>query len=254
MEIFKHRSDKESEKFISRRMVVKIGSSTITGGGEALDEKFLANISKQAERLFNKGVEVLIVSSGAVESGKKGLGSLNTVLDEQVAALFGQPEVISGWRKALNKKGVKKAGQLLLAETDLNSIKPLLDKALRYGVVIVNANDPVNDYEIKKFLVSADNDRLAGFLAKEIGADTLLLLTDVNGVLDKNGKTIDAFKTGEEVVIFSSSKVVFTGGISSKIQVAQEFPGRAIIASGRTDSVLLKVAQGKKVGTQFNLT
>lgn len=253
MEIFKHRFNKESEKFTSRRMVVKIGSSTITGGGEALDGKFLANISQQAERLFSKGVEVLIVSSGAVESGKKDLGSLDTVLDRQVAALFGQPEVISEWRKALNKSGVKKVGQLLLTETDLKSIKPLLDKALRHGVVVVNANDPINDYEMKSFLVSADNDKLAGFLAREIGADTLLLLTDADGVLNKSGETIDTFKTGEEVVIFSSSKTTYAGGILSKIQVAQEFQGRAIIANGRTGNVLLKAAQGKRVGTQFNV-
>jgi len=254
MEIFKHRFNKESEKFISRRMVVKIGSSTITGGGENLDIKFIENISQQAGFLFNNGVEILIVSSGAVKSGKKGLGSLNTALDEQVAALFGQPDVISEWRKALNKSGVKKVGQLLIVEADLKSIKPLLDKALHYGVVVANGNDSVNDYEIKMLLVSADNDRLAGFSAKAIDADTLLLLTDTDGVLDKSGKTIDTFRKGEEVVIFPSSKTISIGGISSKIQVAQEFQGRAIIANGRAKNVLLKVAQGKRVGTQFNFT
>ena len=241
-----------SEKFIAKRIVVKIGSSTITGGGEILDRKFINNISKQVGILFSKGVEILIVTSGAVASGKRGLRNIDIILNKQVAALYGQPELISEWRKALNKNGVDKVGQLLATETDLKSVKPLLDKALLYGVVVVNANDPVSDYEMKKFLVSADNDKLAGFLAKEIGADTLLLLTDVDGVLNKNGKIIDTFQTKEEIKVFSSSKTIFTGGILSKIQVAQEFPGRAIIANGRTKDILLKIAQGKKVGTQFN--
>jgi|WetSurMetagenome_2_1015567.scaffolds.fasta_scaffold02934_2 glutamate 5-kinase len=242
----------EQEKFVTRRMVVKIGSSTITGGSETLDKKFIESISQQVGALFNRGVEVLIVSSGAVASGKRDLGNVNSVIDKQVAALYGQPELISEWRKALNNNGVDKIGQLLVKDTDLKNIKPLLDKALRYGVVIVNANDPVNDYEMKQFLVSADNDKLAGFLAKSIDADTLLLLTDKDGVLDRNGKTVETFDSKTEIVIFDESKDVANGGIASKIQVAQEFAGRSIIANGRSSNIVLKVARGEKIGTRFH--
>lgn len=240
----------EEERFVTRRMVIKIGSSTITGNTENLDANFMENIASQVSLLFNQGIEVIIVTSGAVASGKKGLESVDTVLDKQVAALFGQPELISSWKEALNNNGVKKVGQLLVTDTDLKSVKPLLSKALYYGVVVVNANDPVNDYEMKQFLVSADNDRLAGFIAKVISADTLLLLTDVDGVLDKDGKTIETFNSNEEITIFSASTSLGTGGIFSKIQEAQEFTGRAIIANGRTNDVVLKVARGKKVGTE----
>ncbi|MBI2028076.1 MAG: hypothetical protein HYT07_00570 [Candidatus Levybacteria bacterium] len=241
----------EQERFVTRRMVVKIGSSTITGNTENLDVNFMENIARQVSLLFNQGIEVMIVTSGAVISGKRGLGRVDTVLDKQVAALYGQPELISEWRKTLNNNGVKKVGQLLVTDIDLRNVKTILSKSLHFGVVVVNANDPVNNYEMKQFLVSADNDRLAGFIAKEIDADTLLLLTDVDGVLDKSGKVINNFSTKEEIVIFSASSLG-TGGMSSKIQVAQEFIGRAIIANGRSENVLLKVARGEEVGTQFH--
>lgn len=242
----------EQEKFVTRRMVVKIGSSTVTGGTDTLDEIFMENIARQASLLFHSGVAVVIVTSGAVASGKKGLESVDTVLDKQVAALYGQPELISKWRETLNNNGVKKVGQLLVKDDDLKSMKPLLDKVLHYGVVVVNANDPVNDYEMKQFLVSADNDRLAGFIAEAINADTLLLLTDVDGVLNRDGKAIETFNSKEEVTIFSASTNLGTGGLSSKIKVAQDFTGRAVIANGKAEDVLLKVARGEKVGTQFH--
>lgn len=244
--------NKESEEFITRRIVIKIGSSTITDGTEDLDIAFIENISQQVGLLFRKGVEILIVTSGAVASGKKGLKSVDTILDKQVAALYGQPELISEWRRALNNNGVKKVGQLLVTDNDLGDIKDVTIKALSYGVVVANANDPVSNYEMKKYLISQDNDRLAGHIAKTIDADTLLLLTDVEGVLDKDGKTIKTFNSNEEVVIFSSSTGLGTGGISSKIEVAQKFSGRAIIVNGRTKDVLLKVSRGEKIGTQFH--
>lgn len=244
-------SNTKQEKLISRRMVVKIGSSTITGGSETLDTAFMGCISQQVGVLFRNGVEVLIVTSGAVASGKRGLGNVDTVLDKQVAALYGQPDLISEWKKTLNNNGVERVGQLLVDDADLKTIKPLLDKALRYGVVVVNANDPVNDEEMKQFLVCADNDKLAGFLATSIGADTLLLLTDEDGVLDKDKQTIGTFNSKTEIVVFDKSKVVSNGGIVSKIKVAQEFAGRSVIANGRTVDVVLRIARGEKVGTQF---
>jgi len=123
-------------------------------------------------------------------------------------------------------------------------IGDILSGALQYGILIINGQDAVNDLSQSK--ICKDNDQLAGFLAKEIEADTLLLLTDKDGVLDKDGNTIETFDSKTEIVILDKSKEVYNGGIVSKIQVAQEFSGRAVIANGRTEDIILKVAQGKK--------
>ena len=242
----------EKVRFVTQRMVVKIGSSTVTGGSDVLDVNFMENIAGQVGKLFKSGVKVIIVTSGAVAAGKKGLGETNSILDKQVAALYGQSELISEWKQVLNNKGVEKVGQLLVTDNDLGNIDKVINRSLSFGVVVVNANDPVNDYEMKQFLVSKDNDRLAGFIAKSIGADTLLLLTDVDGVLDKDGKVMDSFNSTQEVMIFSASTSFGTGGMSSKVQIAQEFTGRAVIANGRAEDVELKVARGQKIGTQFH--
>lgn len=236
----------ESEKFITRRMVIKIGSSAITGGTDTLDVNFMENIARQASLLFHSGVEVIIVTSGAVASGKKGLTS-------ESSSIFGQTKLMKSWVEALMVNGVKEGdiGHLLLTDNHLvDGIGTILKEALRRGVLIVNGQDAVNDLSGSK--ICKDNDKLAGFLAESIGADTLLLLTDENGVLDKDRKTIEAFDTKTEIVIFDKAKNVSNGGIVSKIQVAKEFTGRAIIANGRTANVALKAARGEKVGTQFN--
>jgi len=229
--------NKEQEKFVTRRMVIKIGSSTITCGTENLDVIFMENITRQVSVLFHSGVEVMIVTSGAVASGgKKG-------------SEFGQTKLIMGWGETLKKHGVTEIASYLLTDNDLvGGIGERLKNKLKHGVSIINGQDAVNDLVGSK--ICKDNDKLAGFLAKSIGADTLLLLTDKDGVLDKDGKTIGILDPTAEVVIFDESKEVFNGGIDSKVRVAREFNGRAIIADGRMDNAILKVAQGKKVGTE----
>ncbi|MDP2649834.1 MAG: hypothetical protein Q8P10_03235 [bacterium] len=237
---------KEQEKFISRIMVVKIGSSTITGGTENLDVNFVGDIARQARTLRSDGVQLVIVTSGAVASGKKELASTES-------SIFGQTNLVWTWINALIANGIKleDIGYLLLTDNHLgDDLGVILKKTLRYGVLIINGEDAVNG--ITKSIICKDNDKLAGFLGKLIDADTLLLLTDKDGVLDKDGKTIETFDSKTEVVIFDESKKISNGGIGSKIQVAQEFMGRAIIANGRADDVVLKVARGEKVGTQFH--
>lgn len=235
---------RESEKFITRRMVIKIGSSTITGGTDTLDVNFMENIARQISVLVSQGVEVMIVTSGAVASGKKELIAA-------AASMFGQTKLMGGWADALKASGVGKEdiGHLLLTDNHLvDGIGDVLRDALRCGIVIVNGQDAVND--LSDSIICKDNDRLAGTLVKLVGADTLLLLTDKDGVLDKDGKTIETFDSTTEIVIFSEHKGVSNGGIASKIRVAREFAGRVIIANGRSNDVILKVAQGKKVGTE----
>lgn len=241
---------RETEKFQTARMVVKIGSSTITEGGtteQPLNLGLIDNIARQCSILHKDGVEIAVVSSGAVASGKNLLRiDEHTLRDRQVEAIFGQPALIHAWVEAFRRYDVK-AGQMLLTENDLKTSPEALEKALEEGVVIINANDAVSFQEMRQLLVSADNDKLASFVARAVGADTVLILTDVDGVKDTNGCVIADGSLIDEHVVFDSKSKDGTGGMKSKVGVLQELAQfqkiRGIITSPR-DNIILDVARG----------
>lgn len=242
-----------SEKFCYQRIVVKIGSSTITAQGTRLDEEFIDGIAKQVAVLRLAGVEIVIVSSGAVASGNVLLNTNSgRIRDEQVAAIFGQPQLIAAWHTALARYNVL-AGQVLLAEADVNKNGPLIS-ALAYGVPIINANDAVNQYEMRQFAVAADNDRLASHVALSIQADLLVMLTDVAGVYDKTQTMIPAIEVSHDrsSLVYQKKSNVGTGGMASKVEQAVLFAeqgGTALITHGRTENIIYSAAQGKFHGT-----
>lgn len=256
---------KEREQFVSRRLVIKIGSSTITHGapdGEPLNRDFMDNIASQVSELSKAGVEVVIVSSGAVVSGKQILPELagTTTFDNQVRAVFGQPELIAEWKAAFKKYGVK-VGQMLLTDENLRNekqaenTKQVLKESLKHGVVIINANDPVNNAEMIQFAISADNDKLASHVARLIKADTLMLLTDVSGVLDDDEVLPYVAGKMDDKADLMQQNGSGTGGMSSKYTAASEAAEagigiRSIIANGRELFVILRAARGELVGTE----
>ena len=252
------RKSKEQEQFVSRRMVVKIGSSTITRDGSPLNLEFMDGVAKQVSKLFESEVQVVIVSSGAVACGRKLLSELglelgNTILDNQRAAVFGQPELIAQWKAAFKRYGVL-AGQQLLVDDHLENGGKVLEASLSDGVVIINQNDAVSDTEMKQFLISADNDKLAEYVARFINADTLLLLTDVDGVLDENGEVLTHVDRVEDIEDLIKTSGQGTGGMWTKcIQAKQAARDgrRAIIANGREADVILRIARDENVGTRF---
>lgn len=246
---------KEKEQFVTKRLIVKIGSSTITEDGDPLNRDFMDNIAVQVSELLRGGVEVAIVSSGAVACGRKILGDIGaTTLDNQVAAVYGQPALIAQWTIAFSKHGIN-VGQELLTDQNLKSSKLVLEKSLKRGVVIINANDAVNDEEMKQFAISADNDKLAGYVADLINADTLILLTDVDGVLDEGGKVMETIVSNENAeIVFRDKSAVGTGGMESKVEIAKEIANSgkiAFIANGKTPNVLLRIARGETLGTRI---
>ena len=247
-------NSKEREQFVSKRLIVKIGSSTIVKDGDPLNRDFMDNMARQISGLFRSGVEVVIVSSGAVACGRKILGDIGTTtLDNQVAAVYGQPELIAQWKASFSRYGVH-VGQELLTDEHLNNNRKVLEDSLKRGVVIINANDPVNDLEMKQFRISADNDRLAGDVAGSIDADTLILLTDVDGVLNKKGELLTHVDRLEDVEDIIKDSGAGTGGMWSKCLVAKQAARdgrRSIIANGRSEDVILRAARGQNVGTRF---
>ena len=253
----------EQERFATRRMVVKIGSSTITEDGNPLNAEFMEDIADQVATLFRSGVEVLIVSSGAVDTGKA-LAEINgenvDPLTRQVAAIYGQVAVTSAWKDALMRHGIL-AGQALYTEDQLQEggvsrVWDVLRAALKIGVPIINTNDAASDFAVRK-LNPTENDQLSSYIARKIEADTLLLLTDRDGILDESGERIPYVSRTEDVEDVIGNQGNGTGGMRSKIYAADGFrrreqSSRAIIANGRRKNVILDVARGRMdIGTLF---
>ena len=258
-----HRLDslERKERFVARRMVVKIGGSTITEGGDPLNREFMADIARQVSELIKGGVRVVVVSSGAVACGRAILnerGLNQTILDDQVAAMVGQSRLMEEWNgvfRKFRKYGID-VGQVLVTDNDLGSLKTTIMRAFEIGVVpIINANDPVSAFEMKQYKISADNDRLAGEVVRIIDADTLVLLTDRDGVLDENGEVIswvDRLENIEEVI--NEEEGSGRGGMWSKAIQAHNAAceGRfSVIVNGREPDVLLKAARRENIGTRF---
>lgn len=148
------------------------------------------------------------------------------------------------------------AGQGLYEDRDLKkkNTKEVLESCCKIGVPIINANDAVSDFEMRQFTISADNDRLAGIIVKTVNADTLVLLTDVDGVLDENRKAISHVDRLEDIQEFIKDTGDRPGGMWGKAMVAKAVAKenkRAFIASGREKDVLIRIAKGESLGTRF---
>lgn len=247
---------KEGEQFVTRRIVIKIGTSTINAGKDQPDLEFMGEVARQATELFSDGVDVIIVSSGAVASGKRGDFPRRDITDKQVEAVYGQPKLMAKWHQAFEIHGIE-VGQILFTDIDLekkaDNAREVLSRALQRGVVIINYNDAVADEEMQKVESSVDNDKLAGSVARLIGADTLLILTDVDGVLD-GGELIPVVDRLEDIQDLVHEGGTGTGGAWTKWVEAKDVAKdgiRSIIANGRAEDTILNVAKGQNVGTRF---
>ena len=235
---------------MKKRIVIKIGSSSITKNG-ALNVRVMRSIAYQTALLYKLGAEIVIVSSGAVACGRRIL-KINKRTSSQVAAIYGQNLLLNSWSKAFEKHHIS-VGQVLISEEDLKNSNTPLVKGLKHGVQIINANDAVNDEEMKAYFLSSDNDKLSGHIAQFIKADTLILLTNVNGVLDKDGKVISTLKNNS-TIHFNGKSSLGTGGMSSKVSVGYESTRKGIqtfIANANKKDVILEIISGKQIGTSF---
>lgn len=255
----RYSADQERERFVTRRMVVKIGSNAITAGaseGEPLNLPLINEIARQCSELYKKGVEVIIVSSGAVASGKN-LSTMNgeSITDRQVLSAIGQPKLIEKWVQAFETHGIL-AAQVLLTERDLRFAKPVILNAIKHCVVIINANDAVSKEELDELMISADNDRLAEFVTMNVDADTLVILTDVKGVLKDNQLIEDGLSIDIDEFAFVDKSEAGTRGMKPKVQVMNEISHQGktgVIAAAHEPDIILRIARGEmeKIGTVF---
>lgn len=240
------------------RIVIKVGSSSIAYNN-GLSKGVIADLVGQITAVRKTGVEVVVVSSGAIAAGKKAVSDFSgTIVDKQSAAVFGQPTIAGCWIEEFNRLGVK-AGAAVYKDEDLLYAKTPLLRALKEGIVIVNGNDVVYDAQSEKEIISRDNDKLARFVAVAIGANRLIMLTGAEGVLDSSGQIIPYISKIEDlsqIALFDKTELG-TGGMESKLMEARGFITDASkiahIAGAGIKDVIIRIMRGERIGTRVTL-
>ena len=246
------------------RIVVKVGTHAIATRTGRPDYTALRRLVDQLSWLRKSGNEVFFVSSGAVAAGVEALGLKsrpNDVNDVQMCAAVGQARFIGGYERLFGLKGVS-IGQVLLTHHDFEdrrraqNVKKALEHLVRNGIVpIINENDVVADEELKG-QTFGDNDWLSFLIAKLVKADSLVLLTTVDGLLDAKGKRISVVenpRNAMRLVRAGEKGKLSKGGMDSKLKAVKAAVTSGIdvyIANGRK-TVLTALFSGKSVGTFF---
>ena len=246
------------------RIVVKVGTHANAAKSGRPDHAALARLVSQLCELRKAGNEVIFVSSGAVAAGVESLGLKarpKDVNDVQMCAAVGQARFIYEYEKLFAAAGVK-IGQLLLTHYDFEdhrraqNVKKAIDHLVKQGIVpIINENDVVADEELKG-QTFGDNDWLSFLIAKLSKADTLVLLTTVDGLLDPDGKRIPEvlnFRNIARLVRPGEKGNLSKGGMDSKLKAVKAAVTAGIdtyIANGRKSS-LTAIFSGRNCGTFF---
>ncbi len=249
----------------TRRWVVKIGSALLTDNGCGLKHELLDNWVSQIAELNKRGIEIVIVSSGAVAEGVRRLGwkkRPNVIHELQAAAAVGQMGLIQAYEVCFQKYD-KHTAQILLTHDDVANrarylnARTSLKTLLKLGVIpVVNENDTVATDEIR----FGDNDTLAALVANLIDAELLVLLTDQKGLYNADPRIDSSAKLIEQAEACDKSLESYAGeggslgrgGMRTKLKaavVAMKSGTQTVIASGSEESVLLKIADGETVGT-----
>ena len=249
----------------ARRVVVKVGSSSLTSAdGGRLDVDRVSLIVDALAARIAEGVQVVLVSSGAIAAGIGPLGLARRPRDlatQQAAASVGQGALVAAYDAAFRRHGLH-VGQVLLTADDTTrrghytNARRTLDRLLTLGIVpIINENDTVATSEIK----FGDNDRLAALVAHLIGADTLVLLTDVDALYtdkpDRPGARRIAVVRGrdqlKDVDVSARGSRVGTGGMQTKVEAASIANAAGITAVLAATPDIGRALAGEDVGTVF---
>ncbi len=279
--------DGERDKLLraARRLVIKVGTSTVTGPEGELCKERIAPLVSSIASLMNAGRQVVLVSSGAVGLGRGWLGlhrsRLSDMVTKQACAAVGQSRLMDSYKELFGEWNVKIA-QVLLTEDDFtnwtrySNLRRTMEKLLGFGVLpIVNENDTVSTAELESVgeparkAVFSDNDRLAALVMSGLEADALVLLTDVDGLMRRESRPASGKSRGDvfsEVISLAESvtpdlKALAAGpsaggrgGMSTKLEAAEiatSCGAIAVIASGHRGDTLDRLFRGEKIGTAF---
>lgn len=251
----------------ARRWVIKIGSSLITNDGKGLDRAAMSDWVRQLVGLRDMGIEVILVSSGAVAEGVARLGLKKRPREihlQQAAAAVGQMGLVQAYETLFQQYSVHTA-QVLLTHDDLSSRRRYLNaRSTLSGLVdmqvvpVINENDTVATAE----LCFGDNDSLGALVANLLGADALVILTDQKGLHESDPRAnpdapliSEAMADDDRLLAMAGgSGSLGRGGMLTKItaaRLAARSGACTIIASGREQDVLLRLAQGESIGTRL---
>jgi len=250
----------------AKRVVVKIGSSLLTNAGTGLDRDAISEWAQQIAGLRKRGIEVLVVSSGAIAEGMKRLGwskRPHAVNELQAAAAVGQMGLVQMWESCFAQAGLHTA-QVLLTHEDLGdrrrylNARTTLKTLVGLGVVpVINENDTVVVDEIR----FGDNDTLGALVTNLIEADALLILTDQRGLFsadprrDPSATLVSEARAGDaalEAMAGGAGSDIGRGGMLTKVLAAKRAArsgAHTAIAYGREEDVLVRLLSGESIGT-----
>jgi len=253
------------------RVVVKLGTSLLTGGTDHLDEDIMSHLIAQMAQLHQQGFEILVVSSGAIASGRHKLGltkKLRGIPFKQVLASIGQSRLMYVYEKLFGQHDITVA-QALLTKSDLsdragylntrNTLLALLELRV---ICIVNENDVVAVDEIQDARFG-DNDNLSAMVANLVDADLLLMLSDIAGLYTADPHChpdarlipeVDRIDSRIESLAAGTSSSRGIGGMTTKIEAAKLATASGItvvIADGREPDMILSLVAGETMGTRF---
>jgi glutamate 5-kinase len=254
----------------THRIVIKVGTSSITRGGSGASSDFMDSIARQVKYLRDTGIEVLIVTSGAIGIGLSTMDARSKSREipiRQAAASIGQSLLMQKWNESFQKYDTTVA-QILLTydfysdrEKYLN-LRNAIQTLLEYKAVpIFNENDAVCVKEIDATF--GDNDTLSAMVSIKMDADLLIILSDVDGLYDKNPKifgdakkisTVKEITDGIKASAGDATSRVGTGGMRTKIKAAEichEAGCNMIIAGSDVDNVIERIIAGEEIGTIF---
>lgn len=252
----------------SRKIVIKIGSNVLSNDEGAVNKEVLHNIVEQVKRLIGRGKQVVLVSSGA---GICGVGAINKwsrrkdMNYKQALCAIGQVELMMAYKEYFGDYDIH-VGQILLTKDDLHdphralNIRNALFTLVDEGVVpVINENDSVSVDEIK----IGDNDTLSAHVANLWNADTLIILSDIDGVFDKDPKSCEdaqLIETVEDIdsllaeISIGGTSSFGTGGIASKIEAARlvnQYGSSMVLLNGKKNNIIRKAMDGEEKGTLF---
>jgi len=253
-----------------KRIVVKVGTSTITYESGLLNLRRIEKLARVLSDLKNKGMEVVLVTSGAIGTGAASLGFKERpkiTREKQATAAVGQAMLIQIYHKFFIEYN-QKIAQVLLTKEDIkenerreNAINTF-NTLFEFGLIpVVNANDTVSTNELDL----SDNDRLSAHVSEIIGADLLVILTDIDALYNENPKTNPDAKRISRVTelteeIFGmageSGSAFSVGGMSAKLHAAkicEEGNVDMVVADGEDPEIIYDILEGKDVGTYFFL-
>lgn len=253
----------------AKRLIIKVGSSLVTNEGRGLDRVAIANWAQQIAALRAMGKEVVLVSSGAIAEGRQRLGFETRptgVHELQACAAVGQMGLAQIYETSFRAHDLGTA-QILLTHADMAdrerylNARSTLTTLLGFGIVpVINENDTVVTDEIK----FGDNDTLGALVANLVEADALIILTDQKGLYtadprkDPNAQFVHQARAGDlalEAMAGGAGSSIGSGGMLTKILAAKRAArsgAHTVIAWGREDRVLLRLAQGEAIGTQLS--